>query len=236
MTDCRPPDTPFTLLTPPTDSEQVQRTLQGSAGTIAGMARSINLIVVHCSATANGDSLFRGRPGEPGFQTPADQINGWHKQRGFQRTHPDSKFWNPKLTAIGYHFVLACNGTTFTGRSLDEPGAHAQGFNRDSIGICLTGTNAYTAEQWEKLAYLLRQLTTNFGIPLSPPRRVKSDKHPLGYQVVDGVCGHRDLSPDGDGDGLIEPFEWLKTCPGFSVADYIKSGLTPPSQHVCTGV
>ena len=30
------------------------------------------------------------------------------------------------------------------------------------------------------------------------------------------VCGHRDLSPDLDGDGEIEPEEWIKACPCFN--------------------
>ncbi|KAA4606611.1 N-acetylmuramoyl-L-alanine amidase, partial [Bacteroides ovatus] len=31
------------------------------------------------------------------------------------------------------------------------------------------------------------------------------------------VCGHRDLSPDLNGDGEIEPEEWIKACPCFEV-------------------
>ncbi len=29
------------------------------------------------------------------------------------------------------------------------------------------------------------------------------------------ICGHRDLSPDKDGDGVVEPHEWIKMCPCF---------------------
>jgi N-acetylmuramoyl-L-alanine amidase len=29
------------------------------------------------------------------------------------------------------------------------------------------------------------------------------------------IVGHRDLSPDMDGNGIIEPFEWVKECPSF---------------------
>ena len=29
------------------------------------------------------------------------------------------------------------------------------------------------------------------------------------------VCGHRDLSPDLNGNGEIEPEEWIKACPCF---------------------
>ena len=32
------------------------------------------------------------------------------------------------------------------------------------------------------------------------------------------VCGHRDLSPDLDGDGTVQPREWVKQCPCFEVS------------------
>ena len=31
------------------------------------------------------------------------------------------------------------------------------------------------------------------------------------------VVGHRDLSPDRDGDGVVEPEEWIKLCPCYDV-------------------
>lgn len=31
------------------------------------------------------------------------------------------------------------------------------------------------------------------------------------------ICGHRDLSPDLNGNGEIEPEEWVKACPCFDV-------------------
>jgi len=33
------------------------------------------------------------------------------------------------------------------------------------------------------------------------------------------ICGHRDFSPDLNGDGLITPDEWVKACPCFEVSD-----------------
>jgi N-acetylmuramoyl-L-alanine amidase len=36
------------------------------------------------------------------------------------------------------------------------------------------------------------------------------------------VLGHRDLSPDLNNDGIIEPKEFIKICPCFSVADWLK--------------
>jgi hypothetical protein len=194
------------------------------------MSRSFNLIVIHCSATANGDPLFRGVAGQPGFATAADVIDGWHGQRGFRRSGPDAQRWNPKLRHIGYHFVLPSNGAVFTGRSLVEPGAHVAGHNAHSIGICLTGTSKYTVDQWRALEALLRQLSTAHGIPLQPARvGARTSGRPT---LVHGVCGHRDLSPDRNGDGVVDRTEWTKMCPGFDVRTYLESGLIPPRDAV----
>jgi N-acetyl-anhydromuramyl-L-alanine amidase AmpD len=47
-----------------------------------------------------------------------------------------------------------------------------------------------------------------------------------------GICGHRDLSPDRNGNGLVEPIEWLKTCPGFDVAAWLAADMVPPAGHI----
>jgi len=36
------------------------------------------------------------------------------------------------------------------------------------------------------------------------------------------IVGHRDLSPDKDGDGIVERHEWLKLCPCFSAREEYK--------------
>lgn len=189
------------------------------------MARSINLIVIHCSATKNGDSLQRGEPGKRGSRNAADIIDSWHAERGFQRNPAIAAIHRPELQHIGYHHVITCGCGTFPGRSLDEPGAHAVNYNANSLGICLTGTDAYTRYQWEKLAELVKWLANTHRIPLQPPVRV-------GGRLRDGICGHRDLSPDRDGDGIVEPFEWLKTCPGFDVATWLAGGMKPLQGHI----
>ena len=195
--------------------------------------RSIDLIVIHCSATPNGDGLFRSHPGLP-LKTPVDVIDGWHRERGFLREAPEAKTFNPQLRCIGYHFVIACNGAVFTGRSLQEVGAHAQGFNASSIGICLTGTDQYTTPQWVALAALLNSpQIKGLGVPLQAAQRRPHPRLPMGRPVVaNGVCGHRDLSPDKDGDGLVEPFEYLKTCPGFDVTVWLERGMQALPGHV----
>ena len=51
------------------------------------------------------------------------EIDRWHKARGWK--------------GIGYHRVIAPNGDIGIGRSLWDIGAHVQGHNVGTLGICL---------------------------------------------------------------------------------------------------
>jgi N-acetylmuramoyl-L-alanine amidase len=176
------------------------------------MSRPITQIVIHCSASPNGKSLFRGSPGDPGFKTPIQVIDEWHKERGFKRSIEFRRRQCLSLESVGYHFVIYTNGTIVAGRHVDEVGAHVAGNNKTSLGLCLVGTDKFTPAQWATLASNITGLQKDF-----PNAR---------------ICGHRDLSPDKNNDGLVQPWEWLKTCPGFDVRAWLKSGMQPPAEHV----
>lgn len=169
------------------------------------MSFPIRKIVIHCSATANGKSL------RTPTQTAAQVIDGWHKQRGFKRLDGARKTFNPHLAHLGYHFVIDTDGHLETGRAEGEMGAHVKGHNMYSLGICLVGgvsaSGRHHAEfseaQWRTLYQLLRRLEVDY-----PHAK---------------IYGHRDLSPDLNGDGTISPNEWLKSCPCFDVWSWLDS-------------
>ena len=77
------------------------------------MTRPISHLIVHCSATPAGRDIG------------VSEIDKMHKDRGFTR--------------VGYHYVIRRNGHTEVGRPESAIGAHATGFNKKSIGICLVG-------------------------------------------------------------------------------------------------
>lgn len=165
------------------------------------IGRQINLIVIHCSASPNGATV------------DAKTIDGWHASRGFHRhLVTDKPLARPELLHIGYHYVVRYDGMVELGRSESEIGAHVEGFNAHSIGVCMTGTDKFTRYQWYQLKGLVHQLAGRY-----PAAR---------------ICGHRDLSPDQNRDGIIEPFEWLKTCPGFDVASWRARGMEPLPENV----
>lgn len=144
-----------------------------------------------------------------------EDIDRWHDERGFARR----AFWRtqvrPELKAVGYHYVVLVDGTVASGRHEDEVGAHAGGFNDKTVGVCLVGTDKFSGAQWASLAKLVAELQGRY------PRAK--------------VLGHRDLSPDTNGNGLIEPDEWVKTCPGFDVALWLSSAGVAPAGALLEG-
>ena len=111
---------------------------------------------------------------------------------------------------IGYHFYIRRNGITEQCRAVSEPGAHALGYNAHSIAICYEGgldssgkpKDTRTDAQKSSMQELIATLKTKYRITR--------------------ICGHRDLSPDLDGDGTVEPNEWIKSCPCFNVSTELK--------------
>ena len=92
-------------------------------------------------------------------------------------------------------------------RPIEKIGAHVRGFNLNSLGICYEGgldcqgkaKDTRTEAQKQSLKALVGKLLKDY-----PGSR---------------VCGHRDLSPDLNGNGEIEPEEWIKECPCFEVCE-----------------
>lgn len=140
---------------------------------------AIRYLVVHCSATPATRDIG------------VAEIRAMHKRQGWRD--------------VGYHYVIRRDGRVEKGRPDNEPGAHVQGHNGHSLGICMVGGVKpdmsaecnFTDAQFVALGKLLDQLHA---------------KHPAA-----GICGHRDLSPDRNGDGKVTKGEWVKECPTFDV-------------------
>ena len=102
---------------------------------------------------------------------------------------------NIDYAGCGYHFVIRKNGTIERGRPEWAVGAHAEGFNSDSIGICFSGDfqRSYPSDaQIAACVELLRDLCNGYDIPCDR-------KH---------ILGHRELnSTDCPGQNL---YSWLE--------------------------
>lgn len=134
-----------------------------------------------------------------GADFSAADIDRWHRQRGFR--------------GIGYHYVIRPDGTIEEGRPVEEIGAHCKGWNQHSIGICYIGgldglghpADTRTDAQKRAMRELVIQLQSVYPIK--------------------GVIGHRDTSPDCNGNGVVEPWEYIKACPCFDVGAWLRNGM-----------
>lgn len=133
----------------------------------------VQYIVVHCSATAADEDIG------------VDDIRRWHLRRG--------------KADVGYHYVIRRNGLIEKGRYDSVPGAHAPGYDRYSLALCLVGglkkgtTKAednFAPAQKAALFTVLKELNA---------------KHPNAT-----ILGHRDLP------GVTH------LCPAFDVSLWLK--------------
>lgn len=179
--------------------------------------RPINLIVIHCSASPDADSLFRGQAGKSNFRNPAQTIDEWHAARGFKRDPMFRRRQEPDLAAIGYHYVIDRAGLVLLGRHVDEIGAHAVGYNKKSLGICLVGTEAFSPAQWTSLSHLVTAEVARIAGLNGPANRNNPLTKAGAIRVANErgmmICGHRDLP------------NVAKTCPGFDVEQWLALGM-----------
>ena len=107
----------------------------------------------------------------------------------------------------GYHYVVTHDACVYYLLREELIANGVKGHNAHSLHVAYTGwlgsdgrhSDTLTSGQFWKLCDLLTELSVKY-----PDAK---------------VCGHRDLSPDADGDGEVEPHEWVKLCPCFNVKE-----------------
>lgn len=111
-----------------------------------------------------------------------------------------------KWRDVGYHALVHLDGSVSRGRPESQTGAHVAGFNTGTLGYAYVGgldrngkpKDTRTPAQKATMRRLTQQAIALYGITR--------------------VGGHRDFSPDLNGDGIIQPHEWTKACPCFDAA------------------
>ena len=136
----------------------------------------VHEVIIHTTAT--GADWWKGKTA----QQMVDEIRDWHKRQG----------WSD----IGYHGLIAPDGSYAQGRAFTVQGAHVKERNRGTIGITLvpvadvdghriqTFERYYTAAQRQALKAKIRAISA--------------------MTRLDRVTGHNSYTN-------------LKTCPGFYV-------------------
>lgn len=103
----------------------------------------------------------------------------------------------------GYHYAVMPSGRIEQMLPEEEVSNGVQGYNSTSINVAYIGgidrngkaVDNRTSEQKKSLVDLLKQLR---------------QRYPKAQ-----IMGHRDISPDKNGNGIIDPWERIKECPCF---------------------
>ena len=111
------------------------------------------------------------------------------KQRGFQRP--------------GYHYVVTADGVVHALQPEELISNGVKGYNSETINVAYVGgidksgkgVDNRTDAQRSSLRKLLGELRSRY-----PKAKIQ---------------GHRDFSPDTNGNGIVDPWERIKECPCF---------------------
>lgn len=103
----------------------------------------------------------------------------------------------------GYHYIVDPGGAIHQLLDDDKVSNGVRGYNQTAINVAYIGgidaegkaTDNRTEPQKKALAKLLRLLRSRY------PDAV--------------ILGHRDISPDTNGNGIVDPWERIKECPCF---------------------
>ena len=145
-----------------------------------GAARyPVNEVIVHCSATR--PDWMDGA----GLAAQLAEIRRWHVEDNGWRD-------------IGYHWLVGRGGAILAGRPETEIGAHVEGHNRGTIGVCLIGgfgaaeTDPFASNFTLRQDAALRRLLQGIGMRTQVRR----------------ISGHNEYA--------------AKACPGFHVPTWLK--------------
>lgn len=111
----------------------------------------------------------------------------------------------------GYHYLIDTAGGLHSLLDEEKVSNGVKGYNGTSVNVAYIGgidskgksVDNRTAEQKACMLALLKQLKGKY------PKAV--------------IMGHRDISPDTNGNGIVDPWERLKDCPCFDAMEEYKT-------------
>ena len=139
-----------------------------------------------------------------GKDVTPQEVESWHKKRGF--------------TEIGYNLFFALNGDVYMCRDWNKIPAHVVGFNSKTLGFCYAG--GLDKNLKAKDARTPEQKISMLAFTKAVRDELKKQKN-----SIIKIKGHRDYSPDKNGNGKIDPWEFMKECPSFDVETEIVNVL-----------
>lgn len=120
-------------------------------------------------------------------------------------------FWKKKgWTRPGYHHLIDLDGTINNLQPIESPSNGVAGYNAHSIHISFIGGVDSTGRAFD-----------NRTDAQKASQKLLAERYKAQFPDAT-ILGHRDFSPDKNRDGIIQPGEWMKSCPCFSVKEWLK--------------
>lgn len=168
--------------------------------------------VIETNLQFNGPLSYRSRTDyivlhhAEALNASAEDVHRWHLNNGW--------------IGIGYNYYVRKDGSVYRGRPRNAIGAHCQGYNSISVGVCAEGdyeNESMPPEQWQAILELVEELK----------------------QIYPGVhvVGHRELNATAC-PGRYYPLEEIKAGKGpADIAKEVIIGMFPdvPSDHWAKG-
>lgn len=167
--------------------------------------RLIDRIVLHCTSGWNNQSTYSIKKY---WSDPKPQGLGWKQ--------------------VGYHIIINEDGTLEFLAPLSQITNGVAGYNSNSVHICYKGGLVSVDKDAKG-----KVIKYHYGDTRTQAQKegfLKAIQYVFEElkktQDIDGIiiCGHRDLSPDLNHNGVIEEREWVKTCPTFNAMDMNEYG------------
>ncbi|MES2651271.1 MAG: N-acetylmuramoyl-L-alanine amidase [Bacteroidota bacterium] len=130
------------------------------------------------------------------FQTVESIKNYW------RMPEPKGKGWK----SVGYMHLVDYNGVDHQLATVDQITNGVAGYNANAIHISYIG-----GENWKDTRSDAQKATLE---------KLAKKYHALYPNAK--IVGHRDFSPDKNGNGKIDPSEYMKICPAFEVSTWLK--------------
>ncbi|MBP7398198.1 MAG: N-acetylmuramoyl-L-alanine amidase [Chitinophagales bacterium] len=119
-------------------------------------------------------------------------------------------FWKSKgWTRPGYHHIIDATGKIHDLQPIELPSNGVAGYNAHSIHISYLGGVTSTGK-----------VIDNRTDAQKASQKLLAEKYKAMFPDAI-MLGHRDFSPDKNRDGIIQPGEWMKACPCFSVKEWL---------------
>ena len=136
-----------------------------------------------------------------------------HCSAGYAGRDGIERFWKERLKwkVPGYHFLIEVDGLIHQLLPLDQVSNGVKGYNQHAIHICYVGG---VHPENVHLAMDTRTEQQQAGILNCIFQSLAWARQFQDISTIK-ILGHRDFSPDKNGNGIIEPWERIKECPSF---------------------